>query len=237
MRWSALPRSRCRRLEATDERRARHGRSAGHGSSRVREGRTGVPRTLGGAGLRTQPCDAGLGQVEPRRRPARARTHAACRLSANELLRAMGPPAGGAGCEVWPGEQGGDRQRKGGSGLDRRPLRRSASRRPPAGSAGEFPRARIQRFDRCSRCASACAPGTSIPPATRACRATCAARPASSSGITASISFPTATRIFRVRNASTSTPSVSRPRSCGGTVASPRDSVHLDLWDDYLERA
>jgi len=77
-------------------------------------------------------------------------------------------------------------------------------------------------------------PATSVPRATRGCRATSAARLASSFEITVSISFPTATRIFRVRSVSTFTLSVSRPTSCG-EIVSPRDSVHLDLWDDYLE--
>ena len=46
--------------------------------------------------------------------------------------------------------------------------------------------------------------------------------------------FPDSTRIFRARSVSSFTLSVSRPTSCG-EIVSPRDSVHLDLRDDYLE--
>ena len=174
------------------------------------------PRPLGGASLRAHPCDAGLAQVEPRRRPARTRTSAPGRLFANELLRALVPQARSAGRAVWLRDQRGDGERKARLRARRKPLRRSASRRLPAGSPGASLRARIRTSDRCSRCASACAPATSIPPATRACRGTRAARPASSSAITVSTSFPTPTPIFRVRNASTSTPCVSLHGSCGG---------------------
>jgi hypothetical protein len=105
-----------------------------------------------------------------------------------------------------------------------------------AGSRGEFLRATIQRFDRDSRYASACVPGTSILLVTHACHATSAARPASSSEITGSISFPDSNahfqgekrqHVYSVRFAAT---------ELWGEIASPRDSVHLDLWDDYLER-
>ena len=44
------------------------------------------------------------------------------------------------------------------------------------------------------------------------------------------------TRTLRVRSVSTSTLSVSATE-LWGDGASRRDSVHLDLWDDYLERA
>ncbi len=36
---------------------------------------------------------------------------------------------------------------------------------------------------------------------------------------------------------STFIPSASPRASCGASEASPRDSVYIDLWDDYLEPA
>src|SRR2546422_8886446 len=55
--------------------------------------RSCLPCGLGGAGILAEPRDTCLAQVEPRHRPARDRTLASGRLSANELLRALVHPA------------------------------------------------------------------------------------------------------------------------------------------------
>src|ERR1700730_9107380 len=70
---------------------------------------------------------------------------------------------------------------------------------------------------RASRRASGFALATSIPPGTRACRATHAANSARSSGTTASLFFPIRTRISWAKSLSTFTPCVSPRANCGAS--------------------
>ena len=43
-------------------------------------------------------------------------------------------------------------------------------------------------------------------------------------------------RTARVRSRSTFIPCASRRASCGASRRKPKDSVYIDMWDDYLER-
>ena len=133
--------------------------------------------------------------------------------------------------------QRGDGERKGGSGLNEGHSGVQPRDVFPLAQPGNCLEPGSNRFDRRSRCASACAPATSIPPATRACHGTRAARPASSSEITASIIFPDTNAHFQGEKRQHVYSVRFAARELWGETASPRDSVHLDLWDDYLERA
>ena len=84
-----------------------------------------------------------------------------------------------------------------------------------------------------------CAPETSIRKVTRVCLDTPAARPAPSfvlNGVFAlqdtdvewHLAGREAQQVYTVRFAA---------RELWGSQASPRDSVYVDLWEDYLERA
>src|SRR4030095_9996922 len=118
MRWSASPNYEgvrpleCNTVKGSDP------LIKGNDARRAREERTCVPRSMGGTDLRTDACNARLAQVEPRRRQARTRAHAPCRLLANELLRAVGPHAGSAARAVRSREQRRDRARTGGARLE-----------------------------------------------------------------------------------------------------------------------
>ena len=116
------------------------------------------------------------------------------------------------------------------------PLR--AEQRARSGAQPEYRSpATSPRFGRDSKPGSACARATSTRPATRVCRVTRAARRAGSSATTVSTISRTPTPMAAVRNASTSTPCVSPRASFGASRLRRATSVHLDLWDDYLEHA
>ena len=74
----------------------------GMGPVAVREERACVPRAVGRTRLCADAARCAPGANGSRHRSALARAHAAGRLSANELLRAMAGTARSAGCEVRP---------------------------------------------------------------------------------------------------------------------------------------
>ena len=193
-----------------------------------------------GACMRSTRAMRAVGQVEHRCRRHALERHAAGRLSADELLRAM----------VASGWRAAGRQVRLGDAARRS---RAEGRRPghtkatpaltPATSAAlaqprRLPSSRgSKRSAAVQGAASACAPATSIRPAIRACRATRAARAGVDRPRSRRLLFPDTNahfhgekpqHVYSVRFAA---------RELWGEQASPRDSVHLDLWDDYLERA
>ena len=186
----------------------------GMGPVAYQKERTCLSRSVGGAGLRAHARDARLAQVESRRRSLCPRAHAASRLSAHELLRALVPQARRARRAY--GFVTNEEMESGKAAPGSTPATPAFSlATSPVGSPAGFRSSRMPAFDHRSRCASASAPGISIPRVTRACHGTRAARPASSYAITASMFFQTPTRICRARNVSTSTPFVSPHGSCG----------------------
>ena len=122
-----------------------------------------------------------------------------------------------------------------------RSRRRRRPEQPPIQRRNESPTARargsgarsIERRD--STPATPCARATSIPPVTRACPATSAASEGASRRSTPPTSSPTPTRTTSARSRSTCTASRSRAKSCGAPEAEPGTSVHLDLFEPYLE--
>ena len=173
-----------------------------------------------------------------RHRQTRDRTPCPRRLSANELLRAVAEPArypvvvkyGFVTQEEMESGKPAPGSTKATPALDAGHVCRLVEPRHTCQST-------IRTSGRRSRWASAFAPATSIPRAILACPAMREAKRASCSVTTESSCFPTRTHISRVRSRSTCIPYASPRVSCGASSASPRDSVYLDMWDDYLERS
>ena len=91
--------------------------------------------------------------------------------------------------------------------------------------------------NRCSRSATRSAPGTFIRSRTPACRATPATSPASSSPLHGAHVFPDTNALFQGENAQPLYTVKFQARDLWGEAANPRDTVCIDLWEDYLAPA
>ena len=89
----------------------------------------------------------------------------------------------------------------------------------------------------CSRSATRFAPGTFIRSRIPACRVTPATSPASSSLLHGAHVFPDTNALFQGENAATALHREIPARDLWGEAANPRDTVCIDLWEDYLAPA